>query len=86
LITDNRQPQTGACGGFVRPDAALQHRVAHRRLQARAVIIDGNDDEPGVGRCCVDGHASAAPFAGVVDKVAEHLVQIFPLDADRVGR
>src|SRR5262249_3848572 len=86
-IANDRQTEAGALPRFVRPNASPHDGLAHRRLYSRTVVINRNHDlfaflragEPDPG---------AGPLAGVVEQVAEHLVEIFSLSPEgrRRGR
>ena len=48
---------------------------------ALAVVLDQDVDHLAV-RLDRDEHAAAAIFRGILDEVADHLVEVLPLDAD----
>ena len=67
--------------GFIRTHATQQNSFAHLRWKARSIVVDRDlDRAPGAPR--LDGHARPAPLACVIEQVADHLVEIFPLNAD----
>src|SRR5262245_22970591 len=86
-IAHDRQAEARALRRLVRPNAAPHDGLAHRRLYSGAVVVNRNHDmftlflagEPDPG---------AGPLAGVVEQVAEHLVEVFSLSAEgvRCGR
>jgi hypothetical protein len=85
MISTSRSVKRAA--SFSCCDSKLHDCPAHRRLYSRTVVIDRNHDlfalfragEPDLG---------ASPLAGVVEQVAEHLVEIFSLSpkGGRLGR
>ena len=84
-VADDRQAEAGAGRGFVGPHAALQHRVAHRRLESRAVVVDGRSTMRVALARRRDRDARARPLARVVEEVAEHLVEVLALRRARRG-
>ena len=84
-VAHDREAEARARRRFVRAHAALQHCFAERRVEAGAVVVDRDHDVAFFDRRG-DRHARARPLAGVVEEVAEELVQIFALAAEGVGR
>ncbi len=84
-IANDRETEAGSLHRFGSSNAALHDGVSHRRLYSRAVVINRNHDrftffrpgEPDLG---------ASPLAGIVEKVAEHLVEIFSLSPEGMRR
>ena len=81
-IADDGQAEAGAGRGLVNTDASPQDRLAHRGRQSRAIVFDGDQDVSSVPRCPHD-HARPCPLAGVVEQIAEHLVEVLALRPDR---
>ena len=72
---------------FVRPNAAPHDGLAHRGLDSRTVVFN-RDHDPFAFFRGSEPDPSASPLAGVVEQVAEHLVEIFSLSTEgmRCGR
>ena len=62
----------------------MQDRGAQFGREPRSVVVH-DDLDPIAGRGRGDAHGRSRPFAGVVEQVAEHLVEILAFDADEVG-
>src|SRR5262249_1524799 len=77
--------EAGALRCFVRPNAPPHDGFAHRRLDAGTVVIDCNHDLFAFFRAG-EPDPGASPPAGIVEQVAEHLVEIFRLAPERVRR
>ena len=75
-------PDPGAASSARTP---LQHRLAQRRIESRPIVVDGDDDALVVNHRS-DRDARARPLRRVVEEVAEHLVEVFALHADRMRR
>jgi hypothetical protein len=82
-IPYDRQPEARAWSGLIGADAALEYPFALIRIQARDIITDSNDNSPAVIRR-PDGDARRRPFAGVVEEIAVHFIEIFALGLNRV--
>src|SRR5262249_11182618 len=82
-IANDRQTQAGALRRFVRPNAAPHDGLTHRRLYSGAVVINHNNNLFALFRAG-EPDPGAGPLAGVVEQVAEHLVEIFSLPLERV--
>ena len=63
----------------IEPRAAIEDAAALRLGDADAVVLDQDLDEAGL-RADRHEHAAAAIFGGILDQIAEHLVEILPLD------
>ena len=85
-VVHNRQTEAGAWHLFVRTLAPIEHSFAGIAGNARAVVVD---DDPQAWPSSIENDTatrSPRPFAGVVEQVAEHLLQIlfFTAKVDRL--
>src|SRR5579863_1357520 len=84
-IDHDRQAQTRAGLGFVQPLSAAGYLGTLLLRKAASVVVDNDPQHrryPRRGRLLdhdLDGYARGGPFAGIVDEVADHLLQILPL-------
>src|SRR6185295_19570220 len=87
-LDHDRQPQPCAGLGLVEPAAAPADLLALLRGQARTIVIhDDADDAPlavdlGPLHERFQRDARLRPFAGIVDEVADHLLEVLPLTAE----
>src|SRR3954466_10900968 len=81
-VADDGEAEAGAGLAGVEPGAAVEDALALLLGDAAAVVLDLDLDALGVGLPRHKARA-AAIFGGVLDEVAEHLVQILALDPDR---
>src|SRR5262249_19024110 len=70
---------------LVRPNAAPDDGLAHRRLYSGAVVVNRNHDLFALFRAG-EPDPGASPLAGVVEQVAEHLVEVFSLSTEGMRR
>jgi len=84
-IANDRETEAGALRRFVRPNAAPHDGLAHQRLYSWAVIIHRNHDPFAFSRAG-EPDPGARPLTGVVEQVAEHLVEVFSLSPEGVRR
>src|SRR4029450_2496777 len=79
-VGHDREPETGAWLAFVEPLPAL-HALSQLDLaQTRPVVI--NDDGEAGGAVSLLGicrHSRLRPFAGIVEQVPDHLLEVLPL-------
>src|SRR5436190_14095081 len=90
-LDHDREAQSRARLGLVEAAAAARDLLALLRRKAGAVVVDQDvQDEALAARLdsfgkCLDRHPRLRPFTGVVDQVADHLLQILPLAAKARG-
>jgi hypothetical protein len=65
-IANDRETEAGALRRFVRPNAALQDGLAHRRLYSGAVIINCDHDPFAFFRSG-EPDPGASPLTGIVE-------------------
>src|SRR6185437_7706005 len=86
-IGHNRQAESRTWLRLVKPLAAARDLRALGRRQPAPVIVDGNaKDRTSAGfprrlLAHLDEHVRGRPFAGVVDEIAGHLLEVLPLAA-----
>ena len=78
-----RDRQAEAVSGRRLVDAAAErhHMLGLSTRESRAIVLDVELDTGVAGRSR-DEHAAPGPLAGIVEKVAHHLVEVLPLASD----
>src|SRR6516162_1887134 len=90
----DRKPQPRARLGLVETAAAAGDLLALLRRKPRPVVVDHDAHDPTIipwirlFRECLDGHPRLRPLAGIVDKVADHFLEVLLLatEACTLGR
>ena len=83
----DRQAEPRAGLGLVEPASAPRDLLALGRRQAAAVVVDDDAQSTAAGRrrrapADLDGDPRLRPFAGIVDEIADHLLEVLPLAAE----
>src|SRR5262249_32727913 len=81
------RPEAGARLGLIEPAAAAGHLLALLRRKPRSVVVDHDAYDPTIifwirlFRECLDRHPRLRPLAGIVDKIADHFLEVLLLAA-----
>src|SRR4051812_25062953 len=82
---DDREPEAGARLALVKPSTTKRDLLALLRRKAGAVIIDDDPQEWPANRWIgpfredLHGDPRLRPLAGVVDQIADHLLEVLTL-------
>src|SRR5215471_7239432 len=86
-LDHDRKPEAGARLGLIEPAAAAGHLLALLRRKPRSVVVDHDAYDPTIifwirlFRECLDRHPRLRPLAGIVDKIADHFLEVLLLAA-----